>query len=469
MYRRYLKGGLTLFLVAALLVVVGGAVTLAQGSSAPLLPHAFWGSVTDAEGQPVSSGMVEAYLGGEFADSIEIVNGHYGGPGAFDDKLVVSGTAEQVGQTIEFYVNGIRANETATYQPGQVSNLDLTVPVEVVLTGITAAVDGQEAVTLQTGATAQITVRANYSDGTTDDVTAAADYQSSNPGIATVSDSGLITAQAAGEAIITASYGGFTDQVSVTVEAGPLGVTATDPADGATGVAVGKTVTVTFNANVAPGDNYGGIALTKAGGDSVEIDKSISGRVLTIDPTANLAYSTEYTVTIPAGAVKDLAGNALAQEFAFSFTTRSRPSGGGGGGGGTTTQPLEPATPGTIGEDEVEITEADGETDVTVPESAVQAQLNAGETDITLDLSGVENPVNVTLPEAAVEALTDGGAALTIDTPWADLAIPAGSLPAGEDVAVSIAPVTSPPCRPTSRWSGRRSTSRSGPVKPAQR
>ncbi|MEW6183574.1 MAG: Ig-like domain-containing protein [Bacillota bacterium] len=42
------------------------------------------------------------------------------------------------------------------------------------------------------------------------------------------------------------------------------------------------------------------------------------------DPVANLSYKTTYMVTIPAGAVKDMAGNALVANYTFSFTTRTR-------------------------------------------------------------------------------------------------------------------------------------------------
>ncbi|MDN5347682.1 MAG: hypothetical protein PWP65_1246, partial [Clostridia bacterium] len=40
---------------------------------------------------------------------------------------------------------------------------------------------------------------------------------------------------------------------------------------------------------------------------------------------ANLSYSTTYTVVIPAGAVQDAAGNALAQDYTFNFTTEAAP------------------------------------------------------------------------------------------------------------------------------------------------
>lgn len=100
-------------------------------------------------------------------------------------------------------------------------------------------------------------------------------------------------------------------------------VKATDPGGGATGIPVDKVITVTFSEDVVEGNSFGQIALTDAANNPVECNVTLSGNVLTIDPSANLAYGT-YTVTIPASAVKDLAGNALEADYTFSFTTLER-------------------------------------------------------------------------------------------------------------------------------------------------
>jgi methionine-rich copper-binding protein CopC len=109
------------------------------------------------------------------------------------------------------------------------------------------------------------------------------------------------------------------DTVAPTVE-------ATDPADGATDVPVDQAITVTFSEAVEAGNAFDQIALTDAEGVAVEVAKSIADNVLTITPSASLAYNTTYTVTIPAGAVQDLAGNALAEDYTFSFTTEAAPA-----------------------------------------------------------------------------------------------------------------------------------------------
>ncbi|MCR4435355.1 MAG: S-layer homology domain-containing protein [Clostridiales bacterium] len=106
-------------------------------------------------------------------------------------------------------------------------------------------------------------------------------------------------------------------------------VSSTDPSGGATGIALSKTVTVTFSEPILKGANFTGISIN----NGITATRSIAGKVLTLVPSAGLAYDTTYTVTIPAGAVEDYAGNALAAAYTFSFTTRS--SGGSSGGGGT--------------------------------------------------------------------------------------------------------------------------------------
>jgi len=68
---------------------------------------------------------------------------------------------------------------------------------------------------------AQLTVTATYTDASTADVTDEADYESDDPSVATVSETGLITAVGEGSAIITVSYDGHDTTVSVTVQFDP--------------------------------------------------------------------------------------------------------------------------------------------------------------------------------------------------------------------------------------------------------
>lgn len=120
----------------------------------------------------------------------------------------------------------------------------------------------------------------------------------------------------------------------------PPVITGTSPSSGATGVSLSQTVTVTFSEAVAAGGSFSGITM-KDSDNSVTFTKSVSGSSLTIDPTGDLAYSKTYSVYLPAGAAQDTAGNPLANEYTFSFTTKASGGGGGGGGGVSSPSPLE--------------------------------------------------------------------------------------------------------------------------------
>jgi len=67
--------------------------------------------------------------------------------------------------------------------------------------------------------TVNLFVRATYSDGSTDNLTLQAGYDSSDPLVASVDSTGLVTAKSSGTATITASYGGFSDDCQVRVNA----------------------------------------------------------------------------------------------------------------------------------------------------------------------------------------------------------------------------------------------------------
>ncbi|MCZ8131098.1 MAG: DUF4082 domain-containing protein [Steroidobacteraceae bacterium] len=111
-------------------------------------------------------------------------------------------------------------------------------------------------------------------------------------------------------------------------------VTARVPAAGATGVATSTTIVVTFSEPLAAASVTTGAAeLRGAGGAliSTAIAYDAAGPRVTLTPSAALAAGTGYTVTVRGGTtgarVTDLAGNALAADDTWSFTTAS--SGGG--------------------------------------------------------------------------------------------------------------------------------------------
>ena len=95
------------------------------------------------------------------------------------------------------------------------------------------------------------------------------------------------------------------------------------PAADATDFPANSNIRLTYNEAVQAGT--GDITITPSGGAAITIavgdaQVSIAGAVVTIDPTNNLAVSTTYTLTVPAGAIVDASGNA-GSLVTLSFTT----------------------------------------------------------------------------------------------------------------------------------------------------
>ncbi|MES2152408.1 MAG: DUF4214 domain-containing protein [Pseudomonadota bacterium] len=106
----------------------------------------------------------------------------------------------------------------------------------------------------------------------------------------------------------------------------PPTLVSIDPLDGATAVASGKNIKLTFSEAVH--FSAGGSIVLKSGlGTVVETytigssNISIAGNVLTIDPTANLLGHTTYSLEVAAGTVEDLSGNRLQADSVATFST----------------------------------------------------------------------------------------------------------------------------------------------------
>ncbi|WP_276358152.1 Ig-like domain-containing protein, partial [Cohnella caldifontis] len=101
---------------------------------------------------------------------------------------------------------------TSRTNPDQVPGLSVPVPS---ITGITL---DSSSYALVKGGTHQTVVTAHYSDQSTQTVTDLANYQSSNPDIASVNAAGLVSGVNSGLSMITVSYLGQTAAASVTVK-----------------------------------------------------------------------------------------------------------------------------------------------------------------------------------------------------------------------------------------------------------
>lgn len=107
-------------------------------------------------------------------------------------------------------------------------------------------------------------------------------------------------------------------------DATPPAVVSANPVTGASNVSVGTAVTGTFSEAINP-STMNAATFTLAGtGGAAAGTVTYSGRTAIFTPASPLAYSTTYTATISSG-VKDLAGNPMSANFAWSFTTVAAP------------------------------------------------------------------------------------------------------------------------------------------------
>jgi len=102
----------------------------------------------------------------------------------------------------------------------------------------------------------------------------------------------------------------------------PPAVLSAIPSNGATGEAVNTSISVTFSEPLSAATITTTTFTVKTGSTAVPGTVIYSGATATFTPTGNWAYSTSYTATITTG-VKDLAGNALANNYVWNFTTSS--------------------------------------------------------------------------------------------------------------------------------------------------
>lgn len=117
---------------------------------------------------------------------------------------------------------------------------------------------------------------------------------------------------------------------SVTPDNTPPSVTQSSPTGNATGVDVATRVSATFSKAINAGTiNASTFELRGPGNGLINttIGYSAASRTATLTPTVTLAYSTRYTATVKGGSagVKDLLGNAMVEDYTWSFTTAATP------------------------------------------------------------------------------------------------------------------------------------------------
>jgi hypothetical protein len=133
----------------------------------------------------------------------------------------------------------------------------------------------------------------------------------------------------------------FTPSGAAPPDTTPPTVTSSTPAGGATGVALGATVTATFSEPIDPATlTTATFTLTSGSGAAVAgtVSYNASTNSAMFLPSAPLSASTSYTAALKGGAtdprIKDVAGNALAATASWSFST--------GAAGGSCAAPANP-------------------------------------------------------------------------------------------------------------------------------
>lgn len=124
----------------------------------------------------------------------------------------------------------------------------ITTKATIVLATLSSIYVNPNSITVNPSSTGSVTVMANYSDGSTLDVTSSVTWSSSNSSIATGS-AGTITGGALGSATLTATYSAHTANLAVTVSNGTSG--------GGTTLGTGLKGDYYNGITLAPGSLYG--------------------------------------------------------------------------------------------------------------------------------------------------------------------------------------------------------------------
>ena len=113
-----------------------------------------------------------------------------------------------------------------------------------------------------------------------------------------------------------------TDQSNSGVDNTPPVINTSNPAGNNASVAVNSIITVTFSEAMTPSSITAATFNLKQGNTAISGNVTYSGNVATFTPSSLLTAGTVYSATVTTG-VKDIAGNAIAANYSWSFTTAS--------------------------------------------------------------------------------------------------------------------------------------------------
>lgn len=316
-------------MVAAVLFMLLAMSLLAMPAAASpdIYPCNFYGTAA-VNGLPVAAGTeISAWF-----ESVEVASTLTGDGSLADDEysLVVYLDEVNEGEDVSFMIGAIVANETGEWQRLQFVEVNLTAESDT----DPPTVDSTSPTDLKTDVPVDAVVTATFNEPinastivfTLDSVSGSVSYNSGtytatfapydDLDYSTTYTASIQASDLAGNPMAAPFTWGFTTKA----DEDPPEVVSTSPGDGATGVAPGAVVRANFNEDIQEGANFGDIDLDGATGVSASID----GNILTIAHNS-FTYNTAYEVTIPAGAVDDLADNPLGADYTWSFTTMREP------------------------------------------------------------------------------------------------------------------------------------------------
>lgn len=178
------------------------------------------------------------------------------------------------------------------------------------------------------GNSIQLSATGNYSDNSTQDLTAQAVWTTANPTIATINATGLVSTIANGTTVISATFNNLVGTTAVNVyQILPLQVSSVTPAAASTGVSVYSPITATFNqpvilSSIMPSAIYsGGFTLSQSGVPvATNFSNSNNNDVFTLTPVASLLPNTQYVATLSTN-IQDQLNTTLPSNYSWSFTT----------------------------------------------------------------------------------------------------------------------------------------------------
>ena len=138
-----------------------------------------------------------------------------------------------------------------------------------------------------------------------------------------LTSSGLLTGKTPGTAHVYCLVNGSVTSNTATVNVFEPSFTksSTSPSNNATNVSAFVKPSVTYSLALYKGDNFSDISLKSSYGTSIAGTASISGKSVTFTPSKPLAEQTNYTLTIPAKAVKNKWGTHYTSAVTVNFMT----------------------------------------------------------------------------------------------------------------------------------------------------